>query len=364
MKRYHNIIHYRLSSVLMIVGIVISFICFFNCINLYHLLETEKKDKNEYQYKSQMSMHYLNMGEEVILGDFLFSDKGIVRMQGVLLYRDKVDSLGSADVLLCQNEPFNYPVVEGRLPETDAEIIEPTVILGRKQLEDAVFEDGNYYFELEGVRCRVCAILGSESSGLFDYNVIVYYKGMEEALQDKVNKISDAEVLIESNQYEAQTICDMIYQQVREQTEEVMLSAGSSIIIEGGQSAGGDSDYYLIIFLFCFVNIVFVSEYWIKRRYREIAVRKIFGYSDKKIYILLYRDMVINVSIAVLIATVVQGILQCVFKEYLQLYKSQFGYYLGYSVGFVFLISALIMIYPFWQIRKDDVLKQMIAKCR
>lgn len=364
MKRYHNLIHYRLSSTLMIIGITISFICFFNCVNLYHLLATEKREKIEYQYKSQMLMHYFNMGEEVILGDFLVSDKGIVRMQEILLFRDQVKAPGLTDILLCQNEALNYPVLEGRLPETDENITEPTVILGRKQVEDAVFENGTYYYELEGVKCRVCAILGSENSELFDYNVILYYKGMEDALHGAVDKVSETDIMIESNQIQAQTIYELILQQAGEKTEQVMLSAGSSSLVVEGQNVNTDSSYYLVIFLFCFVNILFVSEYWIKRRYREIAVRKIFGYSDRKIYGLLYRDMIINVSIAVFIAIVVQMFLQCVFDEYLELYKSQFGYYLGYSVLFVFLLSALIMIYPFWLLRKEDVLKQMITKCR
>lgn len=361
MKKCHNLIHYQLSSALMIIGIAISFICFFNCVNLYHLLATEKKERIEYQYNSQVSVHYLNMGKDAMLGDFLVSDEGIVRMQEILLFRNQAEAPGLTDILLCQNEPLNYPVLKGKLPESDEDVTEPTVILGQKQIQDTVYEDGIYYYELEGVRCRVCAILGSENSELFDYKVILYYKGMEEMLHAAVDKVTEADIMIESNQASAQTIFEMIQQQVVEKTEQIMLSAGSSIV---EQSVSGDSSYYLVIFLFCFVNIVFVSEYWIKRRYQELAVRKIFGYSDGKIYSLLYRDMVINVSIAVLIAIVVQIFLQFLFKDYLELYKSQFGYYIGYSVLFVFLLSALIMIYPFWLLRKEDVLKQMIAKCR
>ena len=364
MKRCHNLVHYRLSSTLMIVGIAVSFICFFNCVNLYHLLATEKKEKREYQYNSHMSANYLNMGENVMLGELLTSDKGIIRLQGILLYRNQLEVPGLTDILMCQNEPLNYPVLGGKLPETDREVTVPTVILGRKQIADAVFENGEYYYELEGVKCKVCAILGSENSELFDYNMILYYKGMEEELNSVIDKADTIEIMIESNQTEAQTIFEMISQQVREKTEQVMLGAGSSVIVMDEQRVSGDSTYYLVIFLFCFVNIIIVSEYWIKRRYGEIAVRKIFGYSNRKIYALLYRDMIINVSIAVLIAIAVQAGLQCAFGEYLTIYESQFGFYLLYSVMFIFLLSALIMIYPFWLLQKEDELRQMIAKCR
>ena len=321
------------------------------------------KKEREYRYNSEMSMQYLNMGQDVVLGDFLVSDKGILRMKDIVLFRNQAAAPGLTDILLSQKEVLNYPVLEGELPETDQNITEPTVILGRKQLGDAICQNGNYYYELAGVPCKVCAILGSKNSELFDYKVILYYKGMEKALHDVVDQVSTADILIESNLEQAETIFQTIAQQVDEKTEQITVSGVTGSVVSDERNAGEDSNYYLVIFLFCFVNIVFVSEYWIKRRYREIAVRKIFGYSDRKIYGLLYRDMVINVSIAVLIAIVVQIILQYFFKDYLTLYKSQFGFYLGSSVLFVFVLSAFIMIYPFRLMRKEDVLKRMISKC-
>lgn len=388
MKRYHTIVHYRLSSTLMIIGIVVSFICYFNCMNLYHLLATHEKERVEYQYNSQISLHYLNTGLSFNFADsesgtersvsdgrledqipcscavgYLTSEKGIIRMQNILLLRDRAGAPGLTDILLCQNEALKYPVLEGSLPETDEDITEPTVILGRRQVEDAVLESGEYYYELEGVRCRVCAVLGSENSDLFDYNVILYYKGMNDTLHRVVDNVMGADLVIESDREQVQEILDGLQQRVEKQAEQIVLSVGNSeeVVIQGTSE---DSSYYLVIFLFCFVNIVFVSEYWIRRRYREIAVRKIFGYSNWKLYGLLYRDMVVNVSIAVLIAGILQLFLRCVFDEYLILYKSQFGAYLGYSVLFVFFLSALLMIYPLRLMKKEDVLRQMISKCR
>ena len=145
--------------------------------------------------------------------------------------------------------------------------------------------------------------------------------------------------------------------------------SGKKIAVNGGGTMedrlpGIDSDgkYYVIVLLFCIVNVVIVSEYWIKSRYKEIALRKMLGYSDGRIYALLYRDMVINVSAAVGMAVVIQVIIQNVWKEYIQLYMEEFGYYIGISVLFVFGISAVFMCYPIKILKKSDILQQLMAK--
>lgn len=346
----------------MIIGITVSFVCFFNCINLYHLIVQKKTEQEQYKYTNEVGMSYVNYSGEGKLTDLITSEQGNIILKDATLYRDSVSADGITDVIVCQNEPLIYPVEAGSLPQSDVEITEPTVILGRSQREYAVYENGEYYYTLEGVKCRVCAFLGSASSDLYDYNVIVYYNSLDARAKDKIDSIAEGQFALQSNFYEMEEI---IY------TTEAKLSDSKDIIVgqrtadfmEAQSVSSEDSGYYLIIFLFCLINIVIVSEYWIKGRYKEIAVRKIFGYSDKKIYSYLYRDMLVNVSIAVLFAVVAQIILKTVFSNFLQIYVNQFLYYLGYTVGFILLFSGVLLIYPCKLLHKEDVLKRLISNC-
>lgn len=348
----------------MIIEIIVSFICFFNCMNLYHLIATQKKESNFYKYKDYTCGTYLNMGKDVSLGNFLYDERGILRVQDATLYRDAVNAPGLADIILSQKEPLIYPVVEGKLPETDKELRCPTVILGRKHLQDVIYENGKKYYEIEGVMCQVCAVLGSEGSDIFDYKVILYYEGLNDELRRCIDVFHEFSFVIESNRADTQFIMKNLQERTKKYTSEVALGGGIGETNEYQVGVEEDISYYLIIFLFCVVNVIVVSEYWIKRRYKEIAIRRIFGYSDIRIYAVLYRDLVLNVSIAVGIALLIQGLLQNAFKEYMHIYMSQLGYYIGYSVLFIFIISAVIMIYPILLLRKQEIMKQMVSNSK
>lgn len=359
-----KILHYKLSSGLMIVGIIISFICFFNCMNLYHLLVMQSKEIDDYQYKERLSGTYQNMGEEVSFGDYFTADKGIIRIQEATLYRNFVSAPGLADVLLSQNEPLIYPVVEGKIPVTDKGINCPTVILGRGHLQGVSYKNNTMYYELEGVKCQVCAVIGSEGSDIFDYKIILYYNGLNDEMRRRIDILSDFSFVIESNKDEVQDIMGNIQNQVHNCTSNVAIGTGFSGLNENQVGIEEDTSYYLIIFLFCIVNVILVSEYWVKRRYKEIAIRKIFGYSDAQVFKALHRDMILNISIAVDIACIIQVVLKSIFKEYIRIYMSQMGFYIGYSIMFVYLLSLLLMIYPIILLRKQDVMKQMVSNCK
>lgn len=359
MKR--RLIHYRISSAFMIIGIIVSFICFFNSMNLYHLMSMQKKESKQYEYVSHKQCSYLNMGEAVELNELLNISKGIVRIQELILYRDAAQAPGLTEVIMTQREKLNYPVVEGEIPETDDDIEEPTVILGRKFLEETTEQSGKRYYTLDGIPFRVCAVIGTASSDLFDYKVIIYSKGLPESIQSKWNTLENMIFALESNQANTDEMLKEIQTNVKQSGKKIAINGGGTMedLLPGVDS---DGKYYVIVLLFCIVNVVIVSEYWIKSRYKEIALRKMLGYSDGRIYALLYRDMVINVAVAVGMAAIIQVIIQNVWKEYIQLYMNEFGYYIGISVLFVFGISAVFMCYPIKLLRKSDVLQQVMSK--
>lgn len=360
MKR--KLIHYRMSSYLMIIGNVIAFICFFNCMNLYHLLATEYKEKDEYSYKDVSACTYVNMGEKVSLGNVLHAEQGIVCARDIMLYRDTPGVNGTADVITSQNEELSYPIIEGSIPKDDSELTEPTVILGRRQLEDTIIEDGRRYFVLEGEKCFVCAVTGSSGSDVFDYKVLLYYSGLGDGLRSIIDAQDNVQFVIESNNVETKNILADMKKHIQKQTENIAIGGGGMVDDRDGIGLDKDTREYVLIFMFCAVNVIFVSEYWVKRRFREVAVRRIFGYSNVKIYMHLYKDMVLNVMIAAIIAVIIQAFLQAVFHEYLYIYSSQLIYYIFYSILFVFIVSGIFMIYPFVLLKNQENVKALINR--
>lgn len=363
MKIRRKVFHYPMSGFLMGIGFVVSFICFFNCLNLQHLMKNEQREKNNYQYQSEVSFSYYNSYGESVLDAGLASDRGNVILNDIWLYRKNADAMGITDIICAQNEPLSYPVVEGVLPESDQEVEIPMVILGIGLKKEADERNGVYYYTIEQRRYRVCAFIGSNKSDVFDYKVILYGKTMERTLWEKIDNEQGAEGIIGSNKESAYSICEALKDKADAKWEGVVIGALNVSDMQMAESSDSQAAYYIIILLFCLVNMIFVSEYWIRERYKEIAIRKIFGYRDSKIVLFIYKELVKTAAAAVLAACVLQGILFLFIEEYIQLYMSQFWFYLLVCVVFVALSGVLLILYPLFIMRKDDALQQILKGC-
>lgn len=363
MKIQRRVMHYKLSNLLLITGFVVSFICYFNCINLYHLKTTKKKEQSKYQYTNQMTLFCSNQtNEQFSLEPIFYNQEGNLIVKDMETYRDAVVSVGITDVIVNQAEPLPYPVSEGILPETDKNITQPTIILGKEHKKDTIFQDNTYYYKIEGIPFQVCAFIGSESSDLFDYNVILYYNGMPEALKHKINFAEALQVLLGSDRIDTYLVYEEMQKRAEAIDSYILVTALEQQHIAMEQNGGGNINYYFVIMLFCIVNSIIVSEFWIKGRYREIAIRKLLGYSDVKVFILLLKDMIKNTVSALIIALIIQAILYLSFNDYIKLYASQFVYYLAYCVAFIVILSTIMLVYPFFLLKEENVLKQAISK--
>lgn len=363
MKIRRKIIHYKLSSILMIMGFTISFICFFNCVNLYHLLSVKKQEENDYTYKSQSGLYGMKQEENIQIEDFLFSEQGNIVIKDYLLFRDMDSAMGLADIIMEQNEEFPYPVCEGELPKSEEEFDEPVIILGRGLKAETEYRDGNYYYYIEGQEYRVCAFLGSDKSDILDGVLMVYYDWLPEKTKAAINVENEYWMEIGSNKVNVNSLCGRLKENAKAISDEITIAIINDKPEVMGMAGVDERNQYLIIFIFCLFNVLIVSEYWIKSRLREIAIRKMFGYSEEKIYWTLYGDMIKNTAFSVGLSIIVQFVLKMCFEDYLLLYKSQFLYYMGYSVLFVVVLSAVMLLYPMYLIRKENILKKMISDC-
>ncbi len=363
MKIRRKLFHYRLSGFFLAIGFIISFICFFNGMNLRRLIVNEKKEEKKYRYKSEQNIDYYNPYGEYTTLDVLKSDEGNIILRDIWLYRNNADATGLTEVICTQNEPLNYPVIEGKLPESDEEVTVPTIILGIKLKEETNKINGHYFYTIENVRYRVCAFVGSDRSDIFDYKVILYAKTMHRSIWEKINTQSGAAGMIGSNKTSVNTIVKELNELASEQWEGVQITVSAIQSENAVVNSMDDSVFYYIILTFCVINMMLISEYWIKERYKDIAVRKMFGYANRKIVLFLYRELIKYAFIAVMIACGIQTILTVFIDEYLLLYFSQIGYYLIISLIFILLSCAVLMIYPLKIMKRDNIMQQVLKEC-
>lgn len=104
------------------------------------------------------------------------------------------------------------------------------------------------------------------------------------------------------------------------------------------------------------MNCVVISEFWILRRKKEVLIRKIFGYSNLKLFALFYRQMLCVSSMAV------AGVL---FTELLVAHVTNVSISMDVrklivSVVFVVLASFVLALTPVYKASKFTIEKEAV----
>lgn len=114
-------------------------------------------------------------------------------------------------------------------------------------------------------------------------------------------------------------------------------------------------DYYLrndilflafIVYILALINSVNLTSFWIKDRKIEIGIRKAFGYSNLRISLLLFKELVIFSMVSCLISFLIQFIISLFVNNVLEFSTElSTGNYIT-AIIFVFFTSLATVIIP------------------
>lgn len=325
------------SSWLLMAGISISFFAFLNGEDLYQKMKNALAEVNEYRYKKSYLIQIFEIDNQQELFERLCEMEGNVQLSDLHLQTDVSGAYHLCDYLIKQDEPLPFPVEQ--IAETGDVIIGEGILPECRQ-----DETGTLFLELEGKRYYVYGIAKGKNSNLLYGKLVICPGGTQ--VQDSLQKYGyDAfKVLYGSSQVELeeavqefeadmQDTCTVFYERDAEQYYEV------------GAEASAER-FNMMIAVFAMINCIIISEFWIIRRRQEMVIRKIWGFSNGKLYFLIYRELVVLSLISVLFVLTIQTIVYiCSNHNYGMIPGRQF--LLG--CVFVLISSALIGIKPILQ---------------
>ncbi len=184
--------------------------------------------------------------------------------------------------------------------------------------------------------------------------MILYYGRIGKALKEKVftsmNK-TGIQVIIQSDKNNV----DYIYNQYlkRSSREKYVISdeIGSMNIVNGTNLAT-NRNYMILICIFCFINVIIVSEVWIYQRIREIGIRYTFGWSKFRVFIQLYKELFCISIVATLIVLAGQIFLSFAFTNIFLFDLMDILKNLIILLFFALIFSLITLMYPLWMIMK------------
>lgn len=341
---------YKISAFSIITCFACGFICAYYGITIFKNLYYENNDKNDYHYLHETYFIYMDDNENL---DFISQDLNCnFKIINFLAYLDETDTTFPVDIIM--NTTFeNYPLIEGRLAsESEINNGEKMVLLGIERKNETYEKNGEHYFKIFGEEYKVIGYMHSEKRAYFDYKVVVYYKGLHSNFLLHINQNLSAgiEMVLQSNDVNTENVFRKI---ISNSQSTGFMKSQNDIIGASAIPIMNEQYYCILIYGYCIIMIAIAVDFWIRQRYRELVIRKMFGFSNIRIFFLLVKDLLQYVIGSILLAGTIIYCINLSIPAVISDYRLTISIETTLILGIVILVSILIvLIRPMYRIVK------------
>ncbi len=342
-------------SWILLIDIMISFIGFMSGMEIYKKIKESTENSNIYTYEYAYEYY---IGSEVALGQTevlsVFDDiSGNVVISDCLLYVDSTSYYQNCNILYKQSEELKYPIIHGNMDVVRDELV---VAVGKGMLPYCETIGNQKYINIEGETYKVIAVIGTDNSTLMEGSIILFYDSLGDGLRNKIQNEHEYTILQQSNiqdlSIESYQAVNKIYEYIPDGT--VLLSENPGVFLDFSSDIV-DGSFYIIICVFAMVNCVVISELWMLRRKNEIKIRKIWGYSNSKLFGLLFKDILSISFIAVVFGIILQLFAGLISSDMTQIN----GYRLLCTAVFLIMSSLIIVLLPVHKAYREIPIQNM-----
>lgn len=320
--------HY--SSVLLMMGIMVSFYSFMNGANIYKKIQDSLVEVNKIQYKYTYSMYISGVQDVDMVIDELKRIQGNVFLAEDTVYVDEDSSYHTAEILISQKEELPYYV---NVIDRDG-----LVVIGSDLYGLCKKKDGKVSLKIGGESYSIKGITSSENSDILNYKLVITVN--EKTVKQFVNENQDLTLECGSNNIEIMQDIQNFYKRNSDKYN-IYFERVDDKYIEVG-SSNSDEKFYFVIAVFAIVNCVSLSEFWIMRRKKEMIIRKLFGFSNLRLFKMLYLQMLKICITAIIFVSIVQGFVNWIkgYEVVISIYK------IGITCAFLMITSLIIIAVP------------------
>lgn len=364
----------KYSTILLIIGLTLSFFVAVNTLSSINKLEVEQNKKNVHSYDTAYDMlfatteegdeegyDYCGKFEQVI--NTLECNSGNLFLYGYFNFIGDSFNNPVTYIALSLNEDLCEKFIWGGMPDKESiENRENTVIVS-ENLKDYVYDsDGEKYIDIDGSPYRVTGMYEAyfDESSSKDMDLCVFYNCLDEKLIYSIKQRADFIVEIA---YCSSELSEKEFKQ-NLNSFKTCIEKGNYQIEETGNLNKPSSEnnilylklklnkiFMYVVLGFTLLNCMMISDIWIKRRYNEFVIRRTYGYSTGDMVVLLMKDLSKYIGCALISAILLQTF-YAVFsdKTHIELtcIKTNLTYLL--CITAVILCSNLLM--PIVRIRK------------
>ncbi len=306
-------------------------------VNIYENLYAEKLESSEYKYTYETTMTTKeNMLDEEVSSVF----ENLQCNVKIINFDAYIDATGETVLMdIIVNSVYeNMPFAEGSFDNfcNGAQVC----VIG-VTYKNYVYEiDGIEYFDIFGEPYRVCGYLSSGKGMSFDYKIVLPLVGLGDDFKDKLVEetyMGELELIFESYTNDTDVIFDDVAQKVS------LIKEDTEIFLGGVAIYNNENVFCIIIYAFCLACVYMILVYYIKRHDKEMAIRRICGYSAIRNIGILYKNILCNFLVSLCVSSILIKIIMAIFAGYLVDLNMKFTLSNFANVVIVFLVSLIVV---------------------
>lgn len=353
LKLIRKIFRYRLTSVYFILSQVIVLIAVFGILQIYNNAFAKENDRLEAIAEFRVEMDVNTSGQKKVL-QAIGNDITVGNVVASGSFTTNFLESGmvtKCEVILKSNEELPYKLLSGRLPgSSSADEGKNIVALGRQKYEMAEERNGKKYVTLDGAEYEVVGQIGSTNSDYWDYKIVFHIACIDTKTMKRLNGEKSFKVLISSNTTNIDDSYKKVFQNIM--YEDSLCNIVSNRVHSTGDNTVQDTvnkaniQINEKVYIFCLLNCMVVSVFWIIQRSTEIKIKKIYGYSNIRIIL----DIMLNVSILIVVALLIFLALYAVYNTVVSTGFTLNGFSVALVAGEIFVTTMVTMIYPIYKV--------------
>lgn len=318
-----KIFRYPLSTIFLLFGLIIAFICVFCGYAIFNYTCNLKMDIKKYNYKStayigidaSKSLEGININKiKTSMGNSMFNDVE------VRLGND--EKIVLANILVDINEKLLYRLENGRLiNKDDINSEEKVVNVGRNIVKYSYKKNGERYIKINGDEYKIIGVIGTKNSKLQDNKVILYYDCLGDRLINELSKCNDVVYSISSNKTKKELIryeSEKIKNKLATDSSISLYEYEENTIINNNNRKLNEIVFFMLYFLGV-LNCIIVSEFWLLNRKNEIVIRLAFGFNEKMLFKILYNDILNIATLAAFFGIIFSKIIESILNNTLEM---------------------------------------------
>lgn len=315
-----KIFRYRLNTIFLIIGFCIASVAFHYSMGTYVSKDGEDTDIKKCSFKEGACFvavptvdgyipdnDILNDDIDALLKNIEGESNTLIYILQIVPYINEQHGMASADIYLSGPMP-KYDFVYGGFPSE--EVLSSgnlCVVLGINKKDYTYRRNGKYYIKIEGEEYLVTGFVSAENSRILDNEVLLFYTCVGNNVKDSlynyylsgtlgINYESD----VNTNVY---TLMKNYVDKCPSDTYTFYVSQGA---MDKNYSTAVKNPVYKLfsdlIYIFCIVMIFFVIEFWMMRRKEEFAIRKAFGYTNAKLFKMIFYELLCILLAAIVLS--------------------------------------------------------------